>query len=88
LACAIIIRRHDAVQSYLVLSPGPRELLRHPGFQDEFEVRPWRGSLDPLDALEEWAEMMGEDPDSGLYCLTDEENWEYCLDRANWDKCG
>jgi hypothetical protein len=84
LACAIIIRRHDGVQSYLVLGPSPQELLRHPGFQDEFEVRPWLGSLDPVDALEEWAATMGEDPDTGIYVTTDENNWEYSLDRSSW----
>jgi hypothetical protein len=86
LAAPVIIRRHDAVQSYLVLGENPRELLRHAGFADEFEVRPWCGSLDPLDALEEWAETMGEDSDTGLYLVTDEDNWEFKLDRDNWGK--
>ena len=32
MACPIIIRYHDGVQSYLVLDDNPRELLRHVGF--------------------------------------------------------
>ena len=84
MSVSVIIRRHDGAQSYLVLGDPPRELLRHVGFQNEFEVRLWLGSLDAVDALEEWAAMMGEDPDTGLYLLTDDTNWEYCLDCANW----
>ncbi|MHB8067138.1 MAG: hypothetical protein ACYDIC_04455 [Desulfobaccales bacterium] len=85
MACPIIIRRHDGFQSYLVLDPqNPRELLRHWGFQDEFEIRPWLGSLDPDDAMEEWCEMLAEDLES--YSITDEENRDYCLDRSSWDE--
>jgi hypothetical protein len=85
MACPIIIRRHDGIQSYLVLDPkNPRELLRHWGFQDEFEIRSWLGSLDPVDAMEEWCEMLAEDPDN--YSITDAENREYCLDRSCWDE--
>lgn len=81
--CPIVIRRHDGFQSYLVLDPArPRELLRHIGFQDEFETRVWLGSLDPVDALEEWCEMLAEDPES--YSVSDEENRDYCLDRTCW----
>lgn len=87
MACAVIIRRHDGVQSYLVLDESPCEMLRHPGFQDEFSVRPWLGSLDPTDAMEEWAEMMGEDPTVGFYLITTEDNWEYCADKPNWACC-
>jgi hypothetical protein len=85
--CQVIIRRHDGVQSYLVLDESPCELLRHPGFQDEFDIRIWSGSLDPKDAMEEWAEMMGEDPIEDYYLVTTENNWEYCADKSLWDCC-
>jgi len=81
--CPIIVRRHDGVQSYLVLDENPRELLRHIGFAEPFSVRPWLGSTDPLDALEEWAEMLAEDPEN--YFVTDAEHREYCLDCSLWD---
>ena len=68
MACPIIIRRHEGVQSYLVLDDNPRELLRHVGFAEPFSVRPWLGSVDPEDALEEWAEMLAEDPDNYHDC--------------------
>ena len=32
MVCAIIVRRHDGVQSYLILDDNPREMLRHVGF--------------------------------------------------------
>ncbi len=83
MAWPIIIRQHDGYQSYLVLDDNPRELLYHPGFQEEYSVRPWFGSLDPLDAKEEWAEMLGEDPDN--YIITDSEHREYCADKPCWD---
>lgn len=83
MTCPIIIRRHDGFQSYLVLDANPRELLHHPGFQEEYSVRPWLGSLDPMDAREEWAEMLGEDPDN--YLITDSDQRDYCLDRPCWD---
>ncbi len=83
--CAIIIRRHDGVQSYLLLNDHPRELLRHVGFQEEFSVRPWIGSLDPVDAMEEWAEMLGEDLDN--YLVADEDHRDFCLDRPYWNHC-
>ncbi len=85
--CAVIIRRHFGVQSYLVLDNKPRELLRHVGFDDEFEIRPWLGSVDPVDALEEWAEMMGEDPSEGDYQIVDEGNWTYQADLDLWKNC-
>lgn len=48
MACPIIIRRHDGIQSYLVLDPNnPRELLRHWGLQNEFFIRPWLGPWTP-----------------------------------------
>jgi hypothetical protein len=85
MAHPIIIRRHDGFQSYLVLDPkDPRELLRHWGFQDEFEIRIWLGSLDPHDAKEEWCEMLAEELDN--YSIADEENRDYCLDRSCWDE--
>ena len=83
MACPIIVRRHDGVQSYLVLDDNPRELLRHVGFAEPFSVRPWLGSTDPLDALEEWAEMLAEDPDN--YFVTDAEHRDYCLECSLWD---
>ncbi len=85
MACAIIIRRHDGIQSYLVLDENPRELLRHWGFPVEFTMRPWLGSTDPVDAMEEWAEMLAEDLEA--YFITDEENLEYCAERSYWDRC-
>ncbi|MGA9755901.1 MAG: hypothetical protein WBV23_12260 [Desulfobaccales bacterium] len=83
MACPIIIRRHEGCQSYLVLDDNPRELLRHVGFAEQFSVRPWTGSLDPLDALEEWAEMLGEDQDD--YVITDAEHRDYCQECSCWD---
>jgi hypothetical protein len=86
MTCAIIMRYHDGFQSYLVLDEdNPRELLRHWGFQEEFSKRPWLGSLDPVDAREEWAEMLGEDLEN--YMIADETNQVYCLERAYWDAC-
>jgi hypothetical protein len=79
----VIIRRHVGIQSYLVLDGRPRELLRHRGFAEEYSVRPWLGSLDPVDAREEWAEMLAEDLDN--YVITDDENREFLLDRPSWD---
>jgi len=85
MVCPIIIRRHEGFQSYLVLDDNPRELLRHVGFTDQFSVRPWLGSLDPHDALEEWAEMLAEDPDN--YMVTDADQRDYSLERSGWDHC-
>ncbi len=83
MACPVIIRRFMDVQCYLVLDDNPRELLRHPGFQDEYSIRPWLGSTDPETALEEWAEMLSEDID--FYLIVDEDNWEYRQERSQWD---
>lgn len=84
MALPIVIRRHDGFQSYLHLDPEkPRELLRHWGFQFEFSVRPWLGSLDPVDAMEEWCEMLAEDLEN--YCVADEENPDFCAERSYWD---
>ncbi|MHB9073764.1 MAG: hypothetical protein ACYC6G_09580 [Desulfobaccales bacterium] len=83
MVCPIIIRRHDSVQSYLVLDDNPRELLGHVGFAEPFSVRPWLGSTNPLNALEEWAEMLAEDPDN--YFVTDAGRQDYCLDCSLWD---
>jgi hypothetical protein len=85
MACPIIIRRHEGFQSYLVLDETTRELLRHPGFADQFSIRPWLGSLDPQDALEEWAAMLAEDPEN--YTLTDADHRDYCLEHSQWDHC-
>ncbi|MBM4273695.1 MAG: hypothetical protein FJ134_04415 [Deltaproteobacteria bacterium] len=84
MACAIIIRFHDGFQSYLVLDENnPRELLRHWGFQEEFSARPWLGSLDPMDALEEWSEMLAEDPLN--YQIADENHQVFRVERSCWD---
>jgi hypothetical protein len=82
MAFPVIIRQHDFVKSYLVLDDNPRELLRHPGFQEEFSVRVWLGSLDPVDAREEWCEMLAEDLD--YYSISDSDNREFQLDLVNW----
>lgn len=85
MAYPIIIRHHYGFQSYLVLEAGnPRELLRHWGFKEEFSVRPWLGSLEPVFALEEWAEMLAEDPE--FYAIADEDHRDYRLDRSFWDE--
>jgi len=81
----IIIRNNFGHLSYLILDDQPRELLRHPGFQDEFSMRAWRGSTDPTDAREEWAEMMDEDID--FFLISDSDNWEFCHDLPCWDHC-
>ncbi len=52
-------------------------------FVEQYSVRPWLGSLDPDDAREEWAEMLGEDPDN--YIITDADNRDYCEERSSWD---
>jgi hypothetical protein len=83
MACSIIIRHHDGVQSYLVLDDNPRELLHHVGFNEPFSVRPWLGSVDPDDAREEWAEMLAEDPDN--YLIADSDHQVYRTERALWD---
>jgi hypothetical protein len=83
MTCAIIIRHHDGVQSYLVLDDNPRELLRHVGFNEPFSVRPWLGSEDPDSARKEWAEMLAEDPDN--YLIADENHQVYCLECSFWD---
>lgn len=83
MAYPVIIRRHLGVQSYLVLDQQPRELLRHPGFVQEFSVRLWLGSQDPVEALEEWAEMLAEDVENFL--IVDDSHWEFCLDRHLWE---
>ncbi|OPX20670.1 MAG: hypothetical protein BZ151_02675 [Desulfobacca sp. 4484_104] len=83
----VIVRRHDGVQSYLVLDDYPRELLRHRGFQIEFEIRRWYGSLDALDALEQWAGMMGESPLDDFYLIITTAHWEYESDKSLWEEC-
>jgi hypothetical protein len=83
MACPIIIRRHDGVQSYLVLDDNPRELLRHVGFAEPFSIRPWLGSVDPEEAREDWAAMLAEDPDN--YIVTDADHRDYCLECSSWD---
>lgn len=85
MAFPVIIRRHGDTQSYLVLDDHPRELLRHPGFSEEYSIRRWLGSVDPADAREEWSEMLAEEID--FYVVTDSDNWEYCHDQACWDHC-
>jgi hypothetical protein len=85
MACPIIIRCHDGFHSFLVLDENPRELLRHWGFPVEFTLRIWLGSLDPLDARDEWAEMLAEDPEN--YLITDADNRDYLLERDFWENC-
>lgn len=85
MAYPVIIRRHMGCQSYLVLDDNPRELLRHPGFVEEFSVRPWYGSTDPVEAREEWAAMLDEDLE--CYIIVDDSNWEYQVERSQWDHC-
>lgn len=87
MACAVIVRRHEGVQSYLVLDDNPREMLRHTGFIKEFSIRSWRGSVTADDAQEEWAEMLGEDPFDGTYGIIDSDNWGFCTDLPLWSKC-
>jgi hypothetical protein len=87
MACPVIVRRHEGVQSYLVLDDNPREMLRHTGFIKEFSIRTWRGSSAPDEAQEEWAEMMGEDPFGGTYQIIDSNQWEFVTDSCLWDKC-
>ncbi|MEW6387090.1 MAG: hypothetical protein AB1491_06205 [Thermodesulfobacteriota bacterium] len=84
MAAPVVIRYHDGFQSYLVLDDHPRELLRHWGFAEEFSMRPWLGSTDPTDAMEEWAEMLAEDLEN--YLIADEDNWQFRQDRPFWDK--
>lgn len=83
MACPVVVRCHEGVQSYLVLDDNPRELLCHIGFTEPYSVRPWLGSSNPDDALAEWAEMLGEDPDN--YFITDSDNRVYCLECSFWD---
>ena len=85
MVCAIIIRHHEGVQSYLVLDDNPRELLRHVGFAEPCSIRPWLGRLDPEDARADWAEMLAEDPDN--YQISDEDNQVYRQERSDWDHC-
>lgn len=82
MAYPVVIRRHDGSQSYLVLDDRPRELLFHYGFKEAYSVRPWLGSVDPVDALEEWSEMLAEDPN--YYQIVDEDNWEYRQELHHW----
>jgi len=85
MAFPVIIRNTFGHLSYLVLDDHPRELLRHPGFQEEFSMRIWLGSTDPVDAREEWAEMLAEDLD--CYLIVDSDNREYLHDLPCWDHC-
>uniref|UniRef100_A0A7C3V158 Uncharacterized protein n=1 Tax=Desulfobacca acetoxidans TaxID=60893 RepID=A0A7C3V158_9BACT len=85
MACPVIIRNIFGSLSYLVLDDNPRELLRHPGFKEEYSIRPWLGSTDPVDAREEWAEMLAEDIE--CYRIVDSDNQEYRADLHSWDHC-
>ncbi len=87
MAFKVVVRRHDGVQSYLVLDDKPRELLRHVGFYEEFSVRTWYGSVEADDAREEWAEMLGEDPYDGSYLIVDSTFREFVADVHLWDHC-
>jgi hypothetical protein len=81
MACAIIVRRHNGVQSYLVLDANPREMLCHVGFVKEFSIRTWGWSLAPDEAQEELAEMMGEDLFDGTYQIVDSNDWGFITDQ-------
>ena len=81
----VIIRRFMGFQSYLVLDENPRELLHHPGFQEEYSIRPWLGPTDPAEARESWSEMLAEDIE--FYVIVDEDNWEYRQELSQWDHC-
>ena len=83
MAYAVIIRHFLGTQSYLVLDDNPRELLCHPGFQEEYSQRPWLGSIEPDEAREEWAEMLGED--LIYYQLTDSDHQGYQAERQFWE---
>lgn len=85
MACPVIIRNVYGHLSYLVLDDQPRELLRHPGFKEEFSIRPWVGSTDPVEAREEWAEMLAEDIDN--FTIADSDNWTYQQDLPRWAHC-
>ena len=85
MAYPVIIRNNFGSLSYLFLDDHPRELLRHPGFQEEYSILPCLGSTDPADAREEWAEMLAEDPDG--YLISDSDNRDYCCDLPAWDHC-
>jgi hypothetical protein len=74
MAYPVIIRNTFGYLSYLVLDGHPRELLRHPEFQEEYSVRPWLGSADPDDARQEWAGMLAEDID--CHRIVDSDNRE------------
>lgn len=92
---AIKERAHGFCNSYpqpqwlfVPSNPGwhrPRELLRHPGFQEEYCVRPWLRFTDPTDAREEWAEVL--DEDISFYTVADEDSCEFRQDRGQWDHC-
>jgi hypothetical protein len=79
----VIVRWWYGYHCYLVLDDNPRELLRHVGFQEEYSVRPWLGSMSPEEAREEWAEMLGEDLEN--YLITDSDHREYCHECTCWD---
>jgi hypothetical protein len=87
MAFPVIVRRHEGVQSYLVLDDNPREMLRHTGFIKEFSMRTWRGPVDPDEAMESWAEMLGEEPLGGAYAIIDSDNWGFCTDLPLWAQC-
>jgi hypothetical protein len=86
-AFKVIVRKHEGVQSYLVLDDHPRELLRHVGFYQEFSIRTWYGSLDAADAREEWAEMLGEDPYDGSYLIVESTFRDFVADAPLWAHC-
>lgn len=85
MACPVIIRNVYGHLSYLVLDDQPRELLRHPGFKEEFSIRIWLGSTDPVEAREQWAEMLAEDID--CFTIVDSDHQTYRLDLHCWEHC-
>ncbi len=82
MACPVIIRRHDGFQSYLVLDDNPG-VAAPSGLPGGILRAPLAGLPGPPDAREEWAEMLGEDPDN--YIVTDSDHREYCTERTCWD---
>ncbi len=79
MAGALVIRRQDGVRSSLGLDGHPRELRHHPGFKEEDSARPCFGSLDPVDALEGWAERLAADWDH--YVIAGEDHRVFCLEK-------
>ena len=86
MACPIIIRRHEGVQSYLVLDDNPRELLRHVGFTEPvFRAAlaglPWTPRTPGRNGPKCWRRTRT------TIMITDADHRDYCLERSDWDHC-